>query len=269
MKKFAFILLFLAALTISSFAASSSVTELEWPALTQLASPVKDTFPSAPPVAATNQAIWKGSATVGATMTRGNSDSVLVTAKLDAQRKSPVNELILGADGAYGEAQGVKNYESLHGFAQDNHFFTPQFFGFGRADGLNDEIKDIDYRFTVSPGTGYYLLRQTNVNLALELGPSMVAEKQDGADSIYASGRLADRFEYKLTSGTRLWQSTEAIPQLDQFDNFIINVEAGIETAITKKLGLQVYMQDNYVNHPAPGYKLNDVRLVSGLTFKF
>jgi putative salt-induced outer membrane protein len=254
-------------LVLAAFATRSFALEPELPPIAQLSEPSKDLFPA--PVSATNRVTWKGSATVGATMTRGNSDSVVATAKLDAQRRSPVNELILGADGAYGEANGVKNYESIHGFVQDNHFFTPQFFGFLRGDGLHDGIKDIDYRYTLSPGAGYYLLKETNLNLAAEAGPSMIAEKQDGTETIYAGARLADRFEYKLNAGTRLWETTEAIPQVDQFDNFIVNAEAGIETAITKKLGLQVYMQDNYVNRPAPGYKFNDIRLVSGLTFKF
>jgi putative salt-induced outer membrane protein YdiY len=255
-------LLFLATIAARSFA-----LEPELPPIARLSEPAKDLFPAL--VSSTNHVAWKGSATVGATMTRGNSDSVVATAKMDAQRRSAFNELILGADGAYGEASGVKNYESIHGFAQDNHFFTPRFFGFLRGDGLHDGIKDIDYRYTLSPGAGYYLLRETNLNFAMEAGPSMIAEKQDGSQTIYAGARIADRFEYKLNSNTRFWETTEAIPQIDQFDNFIINGEAGVETAITKKLSLQIYMQDNYVNQPAPGFKFNDIRLVSGLTFKF
>lgn len=233
----------------------------------QLAQPTKDLFPL--PVTVTNRPAWKGSVTLGATLTRGNSDSVLATAKVDAERRAPRNELILGADGAYGEANGVKNYETIHGFGQDNDFFSRRFFGFARADGLHDGISDTDYRFTGSPGLGYYLLRETNLNFALEAGPSVVGEKLDGTTSIYAGFRLADRFEYKLNANTRLWQDAEFIPEVDKFSNFIVNVEGGIETAITKKLGLQVYLLDNYVNHPAPGYKFNDLRLVSGITYKF
>ena len=254
-------------LVLAGLAGRSFAVETELPPIAALSEPSKDLFPV--PVSSTNRVAWKGSVTVGATMTRGNSDSVVATAKLDAQRRSPVNELILGADGAYGEANGVKNYESIHGYAQDNHFFTPRFFGFLRGDGLHDGIKDIDYRYTLSPGVGYYLLRETNLNFAVEAGPSMIAEKQDGSSTIYAGARLADRFEYKLSPSTRVWETTEVIPEVDRFNNFIINGEVGIETAITKRLSLQVYAQDNYVNEPSPGYKFNDIRLVSGLTFKF
>jgi putative salt-induced outer membrane protein YdiY len=248
--------------SLRAFAVLTSEASLQ-----ELSKHSNDLFP--PLVSTTNRPVWKGSATVGLTMTRGNSDSVLVTGKIDIERKSALNELILGLDGAYGEADGVKNYEGLHGFVQGNHFFTRRMFVFMRADGLHDRIKDINYRVALSPGAGYYLLRQTNLNFAIEAGPSVIFEKQDGLETIYAGWRLADRFEYRVNGTTRIWQTAEFIPQVDRFANFIINAEVGIETAITKKLGLQVYIQDNYVNQPAPGFKLNDVRLVSGVSYKF
>jgi putative salt-induced outer membrane protein YdiY len=161
------------------------------------------------------------------------------------------------------------NNETLHGFAQDNHFFTRRLFGFLRADGLHDGIKDIAYRYTASPGMGYYLLRETNMTFALEAGPSMVVEQQDSESDQYAAFRTAERFEYKLSRTARLWHSAECIPEVNQISNFIVNAEAGIEADITKTLGLQVYLQDNYVNLPAPGLKDNDVRLVSGVAYKF
>jgi len=235
--------------------------------LQQLAQQTKDLF--TPPVAITNRPAWQNSITFGLTMSRGNHDTVLATGKLLSQWKSATNEFSLGLDGAYGDDNSVKNYETLHGFGQANHFFTQHFFGFGRVDGLHDGIKDIDYRFTVSPGAGYYLLRQTNMTLATEAGPSVITERQGSADETYAAFRVAERLEYKLNPTTRLWQGAEFIPEVDKPDNFIVNAELGIETSITKQFGLQVYLQDNFVNQPVAGFKNNDVRLVSGLSYKF
>ena len=235
--------------------------------LQQLAQQTKDLLP--PPTTITNRPVWQSSATIGLTLARGNKDTLLVNAKLLTQRKSAANELALGLDGAYGEDNSVKNYETLHGFGQGDHFFTRKFFGFGRLDGLHDGIKDIDYRLTASPGVGYYLLRQTNLTLAAEAGPSLVTERQGSVDQTYAAFRVAERMEFKLNPNTRLWQGAEYIPEVDDPDNFIVNAEFGIETTITKQLGLQVYLQDNFLNRPATGFKNNDVRLVSGLSYKF
>lgn len=217
----------------------------------------------------TNPPVWLSSIAFGFTMTRGNSDTLLLTAKLQTERKSPYNEWMLGISGAYGEDNSVRNYETLNGYIQFNHFFTKRLYGFGRGDGLHDGIKDIRYRFTVSTGLGYYFVQRTNTTFAVETGPSFVMERQGEDNQNYAAWRLADRFEYKFTSTARIWQKAEIIPQIDRPDNFIVNAEIGIESAIAKDLSLQVYVQDNYVNLPAPTYKHNDVRIVSGISYKF
>jgi len=157
----------------------------------------------------------------------------------------------------------------VHGFGQFNHFFTDRLFVFGRMDGLHDGIKDIRYRFTASTGLGYYLIQRTNTSFVVEAGPSLVSEQQGDETETYSAMRLAERFDYRLNSTARFWQTAEFIPQADQTANFVLNAEIGIETVITKTLSLQVFVQDSYVNQPAATYQNNDFRLVSGLSVKF
>ena len=38
---------------------------------------------------------------------------------------------------------------------------------------------------------------------------------------------------------------------------------------LTQQLSLQTFVQDSYANEPAPGFKDNDVKLVSALAYKF
>ena len=213
---------------------------------------------------------WVSSASVGLTLTRGNSDTTLFTVKVLTDRKGPVNELAFGADAAYGANNGVESTESLHGFGQWNHLFSDKFFGYVRAEGLHDGIADIKYRALVGPGAGYYFLKETNTTLAAEAGGSMVFERLGTNDSTYASLRLAERFEHKLAGhGARVWQTLEILPQVDKFSNYIVNAEVGVEASLTKKLSLQTYLDDSYDNQPSPGRLKNDIKLVSGITYKF
>lgn len=221
------------------------------------------------PTALTNAPQWKSSATVGFSLTQGNSDTLLLVTKLQTEWKSSRNEWLLGADGAYGEDNSQKNRETLHGYGQFNHFLTSRLYDFGRMDGLHDGIKDIRYRFTASVGLGYYLVQRTNMAFAVEAGPSMVTERQGSDQQTYAAARLATRFEWRLGSGARIWQRSELIPQMDEVDNYVLNAELGIETAIAKDLTVQIFIQDNYVNQPASDYKHNDIRLISGMAYKF
>jgi hypothetical protein len=88
-------------------------------------------------------------------------------------------------------------------------------------------------------------------------------------DDTYATLRLAERFEHKLDNGARIWEKVEFLPQANKLQNFLVNAEVGAEASLTKTFSIQVTLQDNFINQPAPGRKDNDVKIISGLVYKF
>jgi putative salt-induced outer membrane protein YdiY len=217
----------------------------------------------------TNKPAWESSISAGLSLTRGNSDTLLTTAAFRTRTKTPFNEFMFSVDGAYGESDSVKNNETLHGVSQYNHLFGKRFYGFFNLEGLHDGIADLQYRFTLSPGAGYYFVKTTNTTFAVEAGPGLIFQRLGEVDTAYASLRLAERFEHKLNDGARVWERAEILPQVNKLDNFLVNAEIGAEAALTKTLSLRVALQDNFVNQPAPGRKDNDIKLISGLAYKF
>ena len=214
--------------------------------------------------------LWQGSATLGLTYTSGNSDTLLFVAKAVMAKKWDRNELEFGADAAYGEQDGKKNNEAYHGYGQYNRLFTEKWYGYVRLDALHDGIADIAYRVTLGPGVGYYFIKNETTMLRGEIGPGVVFERKgDLDDKVYATLRLAERFEHKLSKTANLWQSVEVLPQVDRWGNFAVNAEIGLDVAINTRWSLKPYVQDNYVHEPAPGRKDNDVRLVVALGYKF
>jgi len=221
-------------------------------------------------VALTNRPAWESSLAIGFTVTRGNSDTLLATANIQTHKKTAFNEITLGADAAYGDNNSVQSANNAHAFGQYNHLFTERFFGYFRTDALHDEIANLQYRITLSPGVGYYFVKQTNTTLACELGPAMVFQRLGSSDDNYVTVRLAERFEHKFTeNNARVWQSVEILPQINAFNNYVVNAEVGLEAGISKKISLQACLQDNFVNEPAPGRQQNDLKIVSGLKYKF
>ena len=230
---------------------------------------------SAAPPAPPDTNHWETTAAAGATLTRGNSQTFLATLSLDAQRKWAQDEAALGVSAGYGDSTvndvNTKNTEFLQGYGQYNRLFSDRFYGALRLDGKYDEIAGIDYRFTVSPMAGYYLIKNTNMTLAVEGGPSLIEEHLKGEPSHgYWAARLAERFEYKLTASTKVWESFEYLPKVDDWaNNYLANFEAGISTAINKHWGLRVVFQDMYASEPANDRKQNDIRLLAGTDYKF
>jgi putative salt-induced outer membrane protein YdiY len=229
---------------------------------------------------------WKSSVSAGLTLTRGNSQTILFTADFLMEKKTAKDEYSLGAGAAFGEQSSheiipynkTNNYaittskdtvNDYKAFSQWNHLFTGCFFGYLRANALRDIISDIDYRLTIGPGAGYYLIKQTNTTLAVEGGFNFEAQKLGGKDQNFATVRLAERFEHKFNNRARFWQNVELLPQVDKFDNCVINFEIGIEAALSKSFNLKTYLDDTYANRPAVGRQKNDLKLVSGISYKF
>lgn len=222
------------------------------------------TQPEPPPPPA-----WESTATLGFSLTSGNSDTLLFTGMIKTQKKGPHNEWGFGADGAYGETEDVVNNNYVHGFGQYNRLLSDRWFLYGRADALHDEIADVNYRFTLSPGLGYYFIKNKTTSLAAEVGPGVVIEERGGDDSTYATLRVAARFEHKFSDHARMWAKAEYLPQLSDFGNYLLNSEVGVGAALTKKLELTVVLQDNYASEPAPDRESNDLKLITGITYKF
>ncbi len=212
---------------------------------------------------------WVSEATAGLTIARGNSDIVLFNAKIGTQKKTPKNEYMFGADGAYGKSDGVENAESFHGNGQYNHLFSERFYGLINADALKDGIQDIKYRLAMNPGVGYYFIKSKPTTLGTEVGPGIVTQKLGHQESTFADIRVAEHLDQVLTASARLWEKAELLTQANKTENYYANFEIGVETAISKTLGLQLTLNDSYVNQPAQGRKNNDIRLIGGVSYKF
>jgi putative salt-induced outer membrane protein YdiY len=211
---------------------------------------------------------WDVSVAAGVTVTKGNSDTELFTLTGRADKKWDANEIHLGLDAAYGEDQGEKNNESVRAVGQYNRLFTDRWYVYARAEGLHDAIADVEYRFTVGPGVGYYFIKSTNTTLNVDGGPAVVFEKEGPNERSYFTVRVGEKLEHKFNDRVRIWEAVEFLPQVDHFENYIINGEAGVESALSKSWALRFVLQDTYDNRPAPGRKENDLKLVAALAWK-
>jgi putative salt-induced outer membrane protein YdiY len=214
---------------------------------------------------------WQTTAALGATLTRGNSSTFLATLTLDSKRKWEQNEALMGAAAGYGEDKGVKNTQFANGYGQYNRLFTERIYAGIRLDANYDGIAQLDYRIKLSPLAGYYLVRETNTTLKAEIGPAAVFEKHAGQnEDTYMGIRFGERFEHKLSATTKIWESVDYVPRVDEWTHqYVLTSEAGIDSAITKKWSLRVVLQDIYDSLPTPGRLHNDMRLIAGTGYTF
>ena len=212
---------------------------------------------------------WLSSITLGLTLTRGNSHTLLYTGNFTTDKKTPNNEYKFGASGAYGSQNTKENVNNYGGFGQWNHLFTDRFYGYLRVDALRDLVADLDYRVNFGPGAGYYLIKEDKTTFGVEAGAGMQYEHLGNNYSSYGTLRFAENFEHKFNDHARLWQKAEILPQVDKFQNYVMNAEIGVETLITTAISVKTYLDDTYQSEPAAGRYRNDIKLVSGLSYTF
>ena len=128
-----------------------------------------------------------------------------------------------------------------------------------------DDVADVDYRATLGPGLGAYLVKNEKRELSLEAGPSYLWEKVAGASDDYLALRFAERYVCQALKNAKLVQSLEYLPEAEDFDNYLLMGEIGIEAAMSEHLNLRVVLQDKYDNTPASGKERNDLSLIAGV----
>ncbi len=212
---------------------------------------------------------WATSAGVGLSVTDGNADTLLFTLNAGTLRKWDQGEFAAGADAGYGQNDGEQNVGYVKGFGQYNYLLTERWYLFGRAEALHDSIADIQYRVPISMGAGYYLIKSDTMTLSAETGPGYVWEKIGDDSRSFATIRFGEKFTWKINDRARLWQSFEYQPKLDEWTEYFLTGELGVEADITTKMALRVVVQDWYVSNPAPNRESNDLKLVAGVNYKF
>jgi putative salt-induced outer membrane protein YdiY len=229
-----------------------------------------------PKVVAPNNG-WKSSVAVGVTVARGNTDTTQASISGSTMKKWLQNSLVFGADALYGETKPPgtpkeeESAETLHGFSQYDRVFGANFYGYMRIDGFHDGIADIKYRVTLAPGLGYYFITNKVVDLMGEIGPGYIREQVGNDTESFATLRIAEKCHYAISANARMWETVEFLPQVDKFDNYIVNAELGIEAKLTKgnKLSLRSVLQDSYDNVPAAGRLKNDLKLITSIVYNF
>jgi putative salt-induced outer membrane protein YdiY len=219
---------------------------------------------------------WHTTASINAAVSRGNADTLLMGAAINSLRKWEKNEIALGADGTFGsnsdpttrkETTTAQNYGL---YAQYNRMLSDRVYLGVRSDARQDRIAFIDYRATVAPALGYYVVKNDRLKLKLENGPAFIFERLKGAGTAnYLTLRVAEEVQWKINDRASIVQSMEYLPQVEDFGNYVVNLNLSLSTKITEKASATITFQDFYRSVPAPGRRGNDLRLMAGISYSF
>ena len=215
----------------------------------------------------------KTTLSLGGTLTRGNSETVQGNATLAVEgEKTRLGSLRTGIEANYGESvvddERSTTVDNAKFHANVRKTLSERTFAYVAGSVLYDDIARIDYRATVGPGLGVYLVKTDSASLSVEAGSVYVWEEVDGLRDDYVAYRLAERFELALSETSKLWQSAEYVPQAEDFKDYLITAELGIEAAVNSRVNVRLVLQNKYDNRPAEDVEKNDLTLIAGIGVK-
>ncbi len=209
----------------------------------------------------------------GVTLTDGNSKTMQANGSLATEgEKEGLGSVRAGIGGNYGESTVDDKKDTTVAnakvFANAKKTITPKTFGSIDASILNDDVADIDYRATIGPGLGAYLVKNAKTALSVEAGPSYVWEKVAGVEDDYIALRFGQSFAYAISPTAKIWESVEYLPRASDFSDYLLNAEIGAEAAMTSRLSLRLVLQDKYDSTPGAGLEENDITLIAGISVR-
>ena len=213
---------------------------------------------------------WERSFDLGATLAKGNSDSILASAGFSASKETDETAISFAATYTYGEEDSKENINELLSDASwekkldDDHYYAGV-----RYDFRKDELADIDYRLAISGLVGVHLIKDDKTTFGIEGGFGYTWEKVGGNTDNFVNIYLGQEFEYKFDDKTKVYENFRITAPVNDLDRYSVVFEAGVETALNESLSLKVYIQDQYENVPAAGRDSNDFKLVTGVSYRF
>ncbi|MDA0323952.1 MAG: DUF481 domain-containing protein [Verrucomicrobia bacterium] len=215
---------------------------------------------------------WTSGLNAGLSLTEGNSETLQANLGVATKRVEGDKECTAGLNVNYGENGPVTTTESADANAKHRQAINDRTFGYVGVDALYDDIAQVDHRVAIGPGVGMNLMKDGAATLDVEAGVVWVDEDVANVSDDYAGFRAAEYYTRQLSETARVWQSLEFVPEFDDFDNFNLVVEIGVEATMTDSVNLRVVLKDRYDNTPGivAGKELdeNDLTLIAGVGIK-
>lgn len=226
---------------------------------------------------------WHGSINLSATATRGNTVGESAAIEADVNRRWE-KDRFTASTGYYfaqsGDSRDTKrkNTSRFQIDAQEDHFWTGEsFYSYVKGRYEFDRIMELDFRYRLGAGLGYQWLEKQDygfgpVSFNQELGADWIEEryKHNERDE-YGAFRYAHHFAWDIVAvdGMAFTHNLEFLPQVDKWENHLINADAALVYAFRPDWQLKLAAEWNYHSEVAEGVKHSDIRYILALGYKW
>ena len=238
---------------------------------------------------ATNPRFWqafKGTASLGISIQRGNQDTSTYTTTINAVRERPTTPIfeahtrtnvgIMALLSHASETDSNGNNSSsitshtLSGNLREDVLFTPTLFVFGLAQADHISTEGLYLRQTYGGGFGKDVIKNKRTTFSLIGGMTFQHEKFfNGSSDSSGDGLLGETLGEQFTKRIRLDHSLTFYPNFSNLGEYRFDTATAFSLKLSTKLSLNTGIIDLFLSNPPPGNQRNNLTFSTGIGYAF
>ena len=221
---------------------------------------------------------WKGDASLGYSVARGNQDSSTVATTINAVRERPQGPIFQShlrtnfgvtalLSHAVQDSSSLTSHTISSNLRQD-FLFTPTNFVFALAQIDHVSTQGLYLRQTYGGGFGHDLIKNPSTTFSLLGGVTLVHEKFfTGAYDQTGAALFGEKLGKQFNKRMRLDHSLNFYPNISQTGEYRFDTATSLSVKIHSRLSLNTSVIDLYLSNPPPGNQQNNVSVSTGIGF--
>jgi len=233
---------------------------------------------------------WSGTLDTGLSVTRGNSSTLSYTFAGRAVRATDRDKVTAYATAVYGKTDvpppsQVTAHQVAGGVRGDINI-NPRWFAFAATDFNSNALQHLDLQNVVVGGAGAHIIKTKNTQFDIFAGagynqeyfgsylvanptPPPATSAVAAVTQKNAELNAGETFDAKMGRRSTFSQTFNYFPNLTGPSGYRFTFSSVLSTAISKWLGWQFSVTDNFLSNPPAAIKGNDLLISTGLRVTF
>jgi len=233
---------------------------------------------------------WSGTLDTGLSLTRGNSATLSYNLAGRAVRQTDRDKITAYATAVYGKNDTTSPSQviahQITGGVRADINFRPRWFAYAATDFNSNALQNLNLQNVIDGGIGGHVIKTKNAQFDVFAGAGYNQEffgaytlpnpTPPPATTLFpavtqrnAEANVGETFSAKLGSRSTFSETFNYFPNLSGPSGYRYTFNTVLSTAISKWLGWQFSLNDNYLSNPPTGIKGNDLILSTGLRLTF
>lgn len=214
----------------------------------------------------------QGSFSAGLALTTGNTDTSSFNLGFNMVY-DPKTHSLFRADAFYlrSASDGLATTDKAGASLRYEYKLAERIYAFAQLGYQRDRFKNLTYLITPMLGAGYYVVKEKNLELTVDVSVGGAFEKDSGFDaSSNGAFSLGQGFVWKILPTTTFTEKATGLWKMNHTSDCFYHFELGLAASLVKNFELKVaYLVDykNKVNPPT--LKKTDTALIAAIVYKF